>query len=76
MADKVTKKYNVSVSGVLSIQDDDILIEVEDRGEFRLSRLIEDFDGRQVKISVNYDEEVVEPDDELEIDENTGEVIE
>ena len=73
MTDKVTKKYNVSISGVLSIEDREIYVDVEDKGTFRLAKLIEDFADRPVKITVNYDEDIEEP--EPDVDEETGEVI-
>lgn len=75
MADKIVRKYNVSASGVLSIDRDGRLsVSCEDGAQdVSLAKLLEDFDGRQVKISVNYDEEYAE--DEVEVDEETGEVI-
>lgn len=75
MADKIVRKYNVSASGVLSIDADGRLyVSCEDGAQdVSLAKLLEDFDGRQVKISVNYDEEYSE--DEVEVDTETGEVI-
>jgi hypothetical protein len=76
MADKIIKKYNVSASGILSIDKDGRLyVSCEDGAQdVSIAKLLEDFDGRQVKISCNYDEEYSE-DDEVEVDKETGEVI-
>lgn len=75
MADKIVRKYNVSAQGILSIGEDGRLyVSCEDGAQdVSLAKLLEDFDGRQVKISVNYDEEYSE--DKIEIDTETGEVI-
>ena len=76
MADKIVRKYNVSASGILSIDKDGRLyVSCEDGAQdVNIAKLLEDFDGRQVKISVNYDEEYSE-EDEVEVDTETGEVI-
>lgn len=74
MADKIVRKYNVSAQGILTIDDGVLYISCEDGAQdVSLARLLEDFDGRQVKISCNYDEEYSE--DEVEVDTETGEVI-
>jgi len=59
MGDSIKKKYSLNISGVLTYDEDiqDFMVSVEDKGEFRLSELLEDFDGKQCKISVNYDED-------------------
>jgi hypothetical protein len=72
MADKMTKNYKVSGSGVLSINDDMITICVEDKGEFNLARVLADLDGCAVKFSFSYDEDYEES---VEVDTETGEVI-
>ena len=72
MAEKVTKSMKVSASGVLSLEMDDIFIEVEDKGTFSLKKLLRDFDGCSVKISCSYDEEQVAPKTEVNED---GEVL-
>lgn len=72
MADKMTKNYKVSGSGVLSINDDMITICVADKGEFNLARVLDDLDGCAVKFSFSYDEDYEES---VEADEETGEVI-
>ena len=72
MAEKVTKSMKVSASGVLSLEHDDIYIEVEDKGTFSLKKLLDNFDGCSVKISCSYDEEQVAP--KLDVNED-GEII-
>lgn len=72
MAEKVTKQMKVSASGVLSIEEDDICVEVEDKGTFSLKKLLQCFDGCSVKISCSYDEEQVAPKTDVNED---GEII-
>jgi hypothetical protein len=72
MADKMTKNYKVSGSGILSIKDDMITICIEDKGEFNLARVLSDLNECTVKFSFSYDEEYEEA---VEVDEETGEVI-
>ena len=72
MAEKVTKQMKVSASGILSLEMDDIFIEVEDKGTFSLKKLLSDFDGCSVKISCTYDEEQVAPKQEVNED---GEIL-
>ena len=72
--DKIVRKYNVSASGILSIEDGRLYVSCEDGAQdVSLAKLLEDFDGRQIKISCNYDEEYSE--DEVQVDPDTGEVI-
>lgn len=73
--DKIVRKYNVSASGILTIDDGILYISCEDGAQdVNLARLLKDFDGRQVKISCNYDEEYYE-EEVLVADPETGEVI-
>jgi hypothetical protein len=76
MADKIMRKYNVSASGILTIdRNGKLYISCEDGAQdVSLAKLLEDFDGRQVKVSVNYDEEYSD-EDEIEVDTETGEVM-
>lgn len=54
----ITKKYSINAKGILSIDDDTIGIEDVDTGEFiAFADLLADFDGRSIKMSINYDEE-------------------
>jgi len=74
MAEKVIKQMKVSASGILNIEDKDVLIEVEDVGTFSLKKLLVNFDGYKVKLSCSYDEEQSVPE-EVEVDKETGEII-
>ena len=40
MAGKVTKSMKVTANGILNIEDEDIFIEVEDKGVFSLKKLL------------------------------------
>ena len=72
MAQKVSKKYSLNIQGVVSIDEDGkTYVSVEDRGDFEVDELLRDFDGKECKISVNYDEDYVP----IEVDPETGEVI-
>jgi hypothetical protein len=64
--------YKVSAKGVLSIDvDGRMTLSVEDEGDYNLAKVLEDFNGRSVKLSVMFDE-----DYGTEVDEDTGEVFE
>ena len=69
MIDSIKKKYSLNICGVLSYDDGmrDFVISIEDRGDFRLSELLECFDGKQCKILVTYDEDYGIDDDENEV---------
>lgn len=72
MAQKVSKKYSLNIQGVVSIDEDGkAFVSVEDRGDFEIDELLKDFDGKECKISVNYDEDYVP----IEVDPETGELI-
>lgn len=72
MAQKVSKKYSLNIQGVISFDEDGkAYVSVEDRGDFELDELLRDFNDKECKISVNYDEDYVP----IEVDEETGEVI-
>ena len=72
MAQKVLKKYTLNIQGVITIDEDGkAFVTVEDRGDFEIDDLLRDFDGKECKISVNYDEDYVP----VEVDPETGEVI-
>lgn len=76
MADSMKKNYKVSGSGFLSIDGDAIIIAVEDKGEHNLARVLADLDNHPVKFSFSYDEEYeATEEEEIEVDEETGEVI-
>ena len=73
-------KYNfkLNVKGIMSIDGDQIVLSVEDGGDFNFADLCADFNGKLVKISVAYEEDYSsdEDDDDLDVDLDTGEVIE
>ena len=62
MASKINKKFSLDVTGILDLSqlDDehDVLIDVEDVGPVKLSDLAEEFDGKDVKISIGYKDEI------------------
>lgn len=69
----VKKKYNVNIKGVLNITSDGrIVMSIEDIGDMYLDEILEEFDGREVKISVVYDEDY---EVESDVDTETGEII-
>lgn len=69
----VKKKYNVSVKGIMNIEPNGrIIMSVEELGDMPLDRILDDFDGREIKLAVNYDEDY---EDAIEVDTETGEVI-
>ena len=71
----VKKNFKVSVKGIMSIENNGrIIMSVEDMGDIALDRILDDFDGRDIKMSVTYDEDYEEP--EVRVDLETGEVIE
>ena len=72
MAQKVSKKYSLNIQGLVSIDENGkAYVSVEDRGDFEIDELLRDFDGKECKISVNYDEDYIP----IEVDPETGEVI-
>ena len=74
MAQRATKKINLTIKGIIDIDDNGkIIVTVEDRGEFDLATMMNEFYGRECSISVSYDEDYVEP--EIDVDPETGEVI-
>ena len=74
MAQRATKKINLNIKGIIDIDDNGkIIVMVEDRGEFDLATMMNEFYGRECSISVSYDEDYVEP--KIDVDPKTGEVI-
>lgn len=68
----IKRNFKVSAKGILNIDEDGrITISVEDEGDYDLAKVLEDFNGRDIKFQVTYDE-----DYGIEFDENTGEIIE
>jgi hypothetical protein len=72
MAADIKYNYKLNVKGLMSIEDGKITMSVEDEGDYPLSYLCEDFNGKVVKVTVTYDEEYEGPN----VDSETGEVIE
>ena len=75
MADKMTRNYKVSGSGVLFIDGDQITINIEDKGEFNLATVLADLDDKPVKFSFSYDEDYEEKK-VVKVDTETGEILE
>ena len=68
----IKRNFKVSAKGVLNIDDDGrITISVEEEGDYDLAKVLEDFNGREIKLQVTYDE-----DYGVEVNEDTGEIIE
>ena len=66
---KIVEKHNLSVEGVLDIQDDKIVIEVEDVGSRNLAAMMKSFDGELVKIAIAKTTGIL-AEDALETDED------
>lgn len=61
MSAKIQKKYSVNATGDLNINTENSVITIinTETGEtFNLIDLLSDFDGREVKISCNYAEDI------------------
>lgn len=68
----IKRNFKVSAKGVLNIDEDGrITISVEEEGDYDLAKVLEDFNGREIKLQVTYDE-----DYGVEVNEDTGEIIE
>ena len=68
----IKRNFKVSAKGVLNIDEDGrITISVEEEGDYDLAKVLEDFNGREIKLQVTYDE-----DYGIEVNEDTGEIIE
>ena len=58
MAAKIQRKYQISASGVLHINENQVFIENEDSGELiNLAELFEDFNDRDIKLNIAYGED-------------------
>lgn len=61
----IVKKYNLSAQGILVVEDDTVGIENVDTGELiEMKDLLADFKDRTVKLSISYDEEYSQSEDE------------
>lgn len=60
MASKITRKNTLSVQGIVNITDGRIIFEVEDvASDYDLADLMSDFNGQEVKLSVNQTDDLV-----------------
>jgi hypothetical protein len=55
----VTTKQSLTAKGILSLGDNDILLEIEDGEAISLIDLFKDFDGKSITVAVSYGEEVM-----------------
>lgn len=56
---KITKKNVLSVQGIVNIENGKKTFSVEDiEGEIALAELMSDFNGQEVKLSVNQTDEI------------------
>ena len=54
----ITKKYSLSASGILAIDEDGVYLENTETGEaVDFKDLLSDFADKYVKLSINYDED-------------------
>ena len=54
----IVKKYALSATGILNINDDSVALENTETGELiRFEDLLSDFSDRVIKLSVTYDED-------------------
>lgn len=73
----IKRNFKVSAKGVLSIDNDGrMTLSVEDEGDYNLAKVLEDFNGRSVKLSVMFDEDYgADEEATYTVDDYTGEVI-
>jgi len=57
---KITEKRSLSIEGVLNIDNDIVLVEVEEIGIRQLSKLFTEFDGQLVKINISLSSDIEE----------------
>lgn len=75
MADKITRNYKLTASGLLNVTDDgNIYISVEDGPQdVNLAGLLADFNGKSVKFNCSFDNDIT-AEETVDIDIDTGEV--
>ena len=67
----IKRNFKVSAKGVLNIDEDGrITISVEEEGDYDLAKVLEDFNGREIKLQITYDEHYG-----VEVNVDTGEII-
>lgn len=60
MASKVSTKESLNAKGILNLDGDEILLEIEDVDTpVALVDLLKDFNGKEVSISVNFTNELI-----------------
>lgn len=60
MASKVSTKESLTAKGILNLDGDEILLEIEDVDTpVALVDLLKDFNGKEVSISVNFTNELI-----------------
>jgi hypothetical protein len=55
MPKKIQEKHTIFVKGVLEVDGDKILLEVEDVGTKNLAEIVEKFNGQTVTVNLSYD---------------------
>jgi hypothetical protein len=59
MAKNVTKKNSLSIKAIVSVEDEKVMLEIEGYAEpTNLATFLEEFDGKDVTISVNTAEDL------------------
>ncbi len=59
MASKCSKKVNVSLEGVISLEDGQMVLEVEDYGVVDVAEKVAFMEGEKVKITFAISEEIL-----------------
>ena len=73
--DKITRNYNMTVTGVLAVEDDGkVYISLEDGPQdVNVAALLVDFNGKSVKLTCAHKSEYI-PEEES-VDKETGELL-
>lgn len=55
----ITKKYNVYAKGIFNIEPDgQMSISIEDVGDISLNKIFDGFNGKEIKIAVEVDDNI------------------
>lgn len=55
----ITKKYNVYAKGIFNIESDgQMSISIEDVGDISLNKIFDGFNGKEIKIAVEVDDNI------------------
>lgn len=69
----IKRNFKIQAKGCLNIDDNGrITISVEDEGDYDLAKVLECFNGREIKLQATYDEDY---GSDTDVDEDTGELI-